>query len=267
MGNLTQLEMLSVAVFAGASAMAGAKILMLKMDRILQEERQFHLGPVNSVPASAAVGALAGMGIAAIAIYYYLFAATPAGVVEWIGRSSYVLVLSATAGRLSVLIHIWRRLEAEPRDARSALGEPQEGTLSLQRRAGLEGLKQRGDRYTDLRLRDDASVEELVSVFGEPLLSGHRALSRIPYYGYMGTVCGILIMAQELTLLDEATETFQVLRDMAGGLVLAFQTTLVALLAYLPLRKVSDALLNRVTALERSWLAWRDEVLDGRETP
>lgn len=263
MGNPTGLEMLSVAAFAALSATAGAKVLMLKMGRILAEERRFDLGPVNSVLVSAAVGALAGLGLAAIAVYYYLFAANPAGVVEWIGRSSYVLVLAAAAGRLSVLIHVWRRLRAEPRYARSAQGEPREGTLSLRRRAGLEGLKQRGDRYTDLKSRDDALVEALVSVFGEPLLSGHRALSRIPYYGYMGTVCGILIMAQELTLLDEATETFQVLRDMAGGLVLAFQTTLVALLAYLPLRKASDALLNRVTALERSWLAWRDEVFDG----
>ncbi|MDP6039621.1 MAG: MotA/TolQ/ExbB proton channel family protein, partial [Candidatus Latescibacteria bacterium] len=79
-----------------------------------------------------------------------------------------------------------------------------------------------------------------------------------------GTVCGILLMAQELTRLDEATETFKVLRDMAGGLVLAFQTTLVALLAYLPLRKAYDVLLNRISDLERKWLAMREAALEGR---
>ena len=73
-------------------------------------------------------------------------------------------------------------------------------------------------------------------------------------------------MARELSGLDEATETFQVLRDMAGGLVLAFQTTLVALLAYLPLRKGMDLLMNRVAALERSWLGLRDsEVVEGTD--
>ena len=58
---------------------------------------------------------------------------------------------------------------------------------------------------------------------------------------------------------DEATESFKVLRDMADGLVLAFQTTLVALLVYLPLRKGADMLLTRLGQVERAWLAMRDK--------
>ncbi len=267
MGKITWLEMLSASVFAAVAAMAGARVLMLKMERILQEENRFNLAPTSSTLMSALVGAVAGLVIASIAIYYYLFATNSASFVEWIGRSSYVLVAAASAGHLIVLIHVWIRLEAEERDVQNTGKGPQRATLSLQRRASLEDLKGKSDLYSELKLRDDESVEELVNVFGEPLLNGQRALSRIPFYGYLGTVCGILIVAQELTRLDEATETFQVLRDMAGGLVLAFQTTLVALLAYLPLRKVFDSLLGRIAALERSWVELRDRVLDGREFP
>ena len=40
----------------------------------------------------------------------------------------------------------------------------------------------------------------------------------------------------------------------------------VALLAYLPLRKGMDLLMNRVAALERSWLGLRDdEVVEGAD--
>jgi hypothetical protein len=50
---------------------------------------------------------------------------------------------------------------------------------------------------------------------------------------------------------------------MAQGLVLAFQTTLVALVAFLPLRKATDYLVQRLGALEEQWTRVRDEV--GRE--
>ena len=140
--------------------------------------------------------------------------------------------------------------------ARGATEPP--GGVHAERTALDEALRTHPS-YADLRARDDEAVETLVAVFGERLLMGQRALNRVPFYGYLGTVCGILLMAQELTHLDEATETFRVLRDMAGGLVLAFQTTLVALLAYLPLRKAFDLLLTRVADLERSWLALREE--------
>ena len=132
------------------------------------------------------------------------------------------------------------------------------GNLTALRQEQVDKFRQSRENYADLRARDDEAVDELLAVFGERLLSEQRALSRIPFYGYLGTVCGILLMAEELTRLDEATETFKVLRDMAGGLVLAFQTTLVALLAYLPLRKGYDMLLNRMSDLERKWLDMRE---------
>jgi energy-converting hydrogenase Eha subunit H len=40
-------------------------------------------------------------------------------------------------------------------------------------------------------------------------------------------------------------------------LVLAFQTTLVALVAYLPLRKAADMQLQSLGRLEDAWLGWR----------
>ena len=60
--------------------------------------------------------------------------------------------------------------------------------------------------------------------------------------------------------LGETTEPFEVLRSLAKGLVLAFQTTLVALLAFLPLRKMTDYLMRRLGALEEEWTKARDEV-------
>ena len=108
-------------------------------------------------------------------------------------------------------------------------------------------------------MRDDGALEELVGVLGTPLLNARNDLSRIPFYGYLGTVCGILLMAQQLGFINEATETFKVLSSMASGLVLAFQTTLVALLAFLPLRKATDYLIRRLGRLEEMWLQARDE--------
>jgi biopolymer transport protein ExbB/TolQ len=84
-------------------------------------------------------------------------------------------------------------------------------------------------------------------------------MTRLPLYGYLGTVCGILLMAQELGRIDEASQTFTVLSSMATGLVLAFKTTLVALLAYLPLRKIVDLLLMRLAELEKRWRLQREE--------
>ena len=84
-------------------------------------------------------------------------------------------------------------------------------------------------------------------------------MMRLPLYGYLGTVCGILLMAQELGRIDEASQTFKVLSSMATGLVLAFKTTLVALLAYLPLRKIIDLLINRLVEIEKLWRNQREE--------
>ena len=83
-------------------------------------------------------------------------------------------------------------------------------------------------------------------------------MARIPLYGYLGTVCGILLMAQELGQIDEASETFKVLSSMAEGLALAFKTTLVALMSYLPLRKTVDYMLQRVATIEIAWRRMRE---------
>ena len=83
-------------------------------------------------------------------------------------------------------------------------------------------------------------------------------MARIPLYGYLGTVCGILLMAQELGQIYEASETFKVLSSMAEGLALAFKTTLVALMSYLPLRKTVDYMLQRVATIEIAWRRMRE---------
>ena len=263
MGGLNWVEMLSSVLFAAVCAMAGALVMMQQMDAICREEGRYGLQAGNANLIGAAVGGVAGLSIAGLCIYYYLFAGGSGGWIEWVGRSSYVLVVSASAGHLTVMVHLWIRLDAEDRDLRGGQG-PQEGTLSLRRRRELDHLQRGGHAYGEMKARDDEVVAELTGVFGERLLTGQRALGRIPFYGYLGTVCGILLMAKHLTRLDEATETFRVLRDMAGGLVLAFQTTLVALLAYLPLRKGGDILLKRMADLEHAWLSLRDGEEDGR---
>ena len=259
--ELSWMEGLSSIVLMAVSAMAGALVMMRRMDEICSSESRYGLSRGNADLIGATVGGFAGLGITILIIYYYFFSPPGSGWVQWIGRSSYVLILSASAGHLVVLLHVWIRLNSEDKALR--IPGPTKGTLSRERRAALDRSIRSGTRYADLKVRDDETVAELMEVFGERLLSGQRVLNRIPFYGYLGTVCGILMMAQELTKLNEATETFQVLRDMAGGLVLAFKTTLVALLAYLPLRKGFDILLlKRMAALERAWLTMRDDAIE-----
>ena len=260
--GLSWIEMLSAVLFAAVCAMAGALVMMRRMEVICRAERRYGLPGGNASLIGAAVGGVTGMGVAVLGIYYYLVSGDGGGWILWVGRSSYVLILTASAYHVTVLVHTWMRLDAEDRERRGNR-RAQEGTLSFRRRKALSQLRQSGYDYGDLRGRDDEAVEELIGVLGERLLTGQRALNRIPFYGYLGTVCGILLMAQHLTRLNEATETFMVLRNMAQGLVLAFQTTLVALLAYLPLRKAFDVLMIRMADLERFWLAWRDEALGG----
>ena len=246
MGGLHWAEILSLVLFWAVCAMVGALILMQRVAAVCRYEKRFGLpariwiGPV--------IGGLAGAGMAGIGIYFYFFAPPVAGWVEWVGRSSYALVLGSSATHLVTLIHFWRRLDAE--------GDARPDTLTARREQQVE--RHSRENYADRKARDDDAIDELLAVFGDRLLTAQRALNRIPFYGYLGTVCGILLMAEQLTRLDEATETFKVLRDMADGLVLAFQTTLVALLAYLPLRKGYDELLSRMSDLEREWLGMRD---------
>jgi biopolymer transport protein ExbB/TolQ len=263
MGGLNGVEMVSALLFWAVCAMAGALILMQKIETICRYEKQYGLPEKHANWIGAIVGGLSGAGVAGIGIYYYLFSPKASGWVEWTGRFSYVLILAASAAHVMILIHLWLRLNAEDR---ALIGDKAvTGTLSRLRKQHIHAVGQHRDRYADLKARDEDAIEELMGVFGERMLSGLRALSRIPFYGYLGTVCGILMMSEELTQLNEATESFKVLRDMASGLVLAFQTTLIALLAYLPLRKMYDALINRMGELERKWLAMRDDALDGRQ--
>ena len=122
----------------------------------------------------------------------------------------------------------------------------------------LDELRRENRRYADLKSRDEEVLDELVGFLGDPLTHVRRDLTRIPLYGYLGTVCGILLMAQELSQIDEATQAFKALGAMAEGLVLAFKTTLIGLLAYLPLRKVADYLLQRLSSLEDVWTRARE---------
>ena len=123
----------------------------------------------------------------------------------------------------------------------------------------LKQIEAKHRHYIDIRTRDDEVVDELIGVISEPIFNARRDMMRLPLYGYLGTVCGILLMAQELGRIDEASQTFKVLSSMATGLVLAFKTTLVALLAYLPLRKIIDLLINRLVEIEKLWRNQREE--------
>jgi len=263
--GLSWIEMVLSVLFTAVCAMAGALVMMQRGEAICRSEKAQGLPAGPTAVVGGVVGGVTGLVIAFLGIYYYLVSPDRGGWIQWTGRFSYVLVLTAAASHVMVLVHVWLRLDAEERDLRGGRNGPRSGTLTLRRRQELDRLVARGYGFGDLRARDDEVVAELLGVLGERLLTGQRALNRIPFYGYLGTVCGILLMARHLTQLDEATESFLVLRNMAKGLVLAFQTTLVALLAYLPLRKTFDVLLGRAAALERAWLAWRDEALERGE--
>lgn len=235
--------------------------LMQRAEVLGREDGHYGLVRGQSTSIAATIGGLAGLGIAVLFVYFYFLAPPASGWIEWAGRGSYALIAAAFAGHLFLLIHVWMRLSDEETElnGKAASGQqPQQATLTFRRRNALKSFHNAGHDPASLRALDDEAVEELVGVVGDRLIAGQRALSRLPFYGYLGTVCGILLMADELTNLNEATESFKVLRDMAGGLVLAFQTTLVALLAYLPLRKAFDVMLSRVGNVERAWLQMRD---------
>lgn len=257
MNGINWAELLVGGLFCVVCAMLGALLLMQRIQDVCREEGDYGLQSGSSPAISAGIGGAAGLGVGLLYAYYYLLAPPASGVVEWMGRTAYALVIGASAGHASVLVHLWRRVAAEAGDLDGS-GGAQGATLTLMRRSELAETRSAATSRAELNARDEEQMDDLVRVFGDRLLTVQRSLNRIPFYGYLGTVCGILLMAQELTRLDEATETFRVLRDMAGGLVLAFQTTLVALLAYLPLRKGSDILVTRMAGLERRWQAMRD---------
>jgi len=260
---VTVIEIIISLVFSGCCALVGAMSLMQRAETLGSEDSHYGLVRGQASLVASIIGGVAGLCVGILFTYFY-FKAPPAGPIEWVGRGSYALIIAAFFGHLFGLIHIWMRLLDEQEDlAADANGDArtQKPTLSVRRRREFRALRELDYDSISLRARDDDVVEELIGVVGDRLISGQRALSRLPFYGYLGTVCGILLMADELTNLSEATESFKVLRDMAGGLVLAFQTTLAALVAYLPLRKGFDAMMSKAAQVERAWLTWRDEEL------
>ena len=265
--RVTILEIIVAVVLSGSCAVVGAMSLMQRAETLGKEDAHYGLVHGQATIVAAIIGGLAGVGIGGLFVYFYFVSPTEGGWIEWLGRGSYGLIVAASAGHLFNLVHIWMRLADEQSDLkaeRSGESRAQQPTLSFRRRAEFKAVIEAESDVTALRARDDAIVEELIGVAGDRLIAGQRALSRLPFYGYLGTVCGILLMAEELTNLSEATESFRVLRDMAGGLVLAFQTTLVALIAYLPLRKGFDAMMSTAAQIERAWLIWRDQQLERR---
>jgi hypothetical protein len=243
-----------VVLACGAS---GSLALLYRARRLRAREQAFGVSTPYLQHLGAGLGALSGMVVGALASYYIALN-QQADPIEWIGRFSYVLIAWAAGGHLLNLIHSGILLRAEERGWERP-ADPDTQTLGQRRRQVLNELRQRHRHYIDLKTRDDALVDELIGFLGNPLASVRRDLGRIPLYGYLGTVCGILLMAEELSQIDEATQTFKVLGSMARGLVLAFKTTLVGLLTYLPLRKAVDYMLERVGLLEEHWTQLRDD--------
>lgn len=234
----------------------GSVILLYRARAWRRAEARCGVRTPGLAPAAATVGALAGAATAALAAHYASLP-DPVRPVEWVGRASYALILWAAAGHLLALARVGMLVRQEVRGWREGLPAAA-ATLGARRRQTLEELRRRWPAYGELKSRDDALVEDLVEFLGGPLQKIRRDLGRLPLYGYLGTVCGILLMAEDLSGIDAATETFKVLGSMARGLVLAFNTTLVGLLAYLPLRKASDLLVERVGWLEDEWRGLRD---------
>jgi hypothetical protein len=207
--------------------------------------------PLMAVICGALTGAVVGF-----LVLYFASYATRFHPVEWVGRASYLLVASSVGLQIFSLLRLFLLIR---REEQAWGARPPADSLGARRLEQLTDLRSRFRHYIDLKTRDDELLTEIVGVIGTPLLTTRRDQSRLPFYGYLGTVAGILLMAEQLGRINEATETFKVLASMATGLVLAFRTTLVALVAFLPLRKVADHLVQRLGALESSWLAARQE--------
>lgn len=242
-----------------ASAATGSLLLLYRAQRLRTRERAYGLDTPYLRQIGAGIGAAAGLAIGALIIYFAVHT-NRFDVIEWIGRASYLLVVGAAGGHILVLVYAAIHIVQEERAWNNGSGSPGDGTLGRRRLEQLRHLRREHRLYLDLKSRDDEVIDDLTGVLGGPLVNTRHDLARIPFYGYLGTVCGILLMAQELGHIGEATEPFKVLVSMANGLVLAFRTTLVALLAFLPLRKVTDYLMRRLGSLEEEWTKARDEV-------
>jgi hypothetical protein len=249
-------------LLALASALSGSLVFLVIARKAVRREVAYQIKLPSLRYVATALGALTGLGVVALAAYFVALNrwVTP---IEWIGRASYLLIAAAVGGHLLNLALGYMRLRREEK-ALSKKDAPAAGSLGAVRYEAIQGGERRFTQYADLKSRDDEVIEELLGVVANPLLDSRRDMARIPFYGYLGTVCGILLMAHELGRINEATETFKVLSSMAGGLVLAFQTTLVALVAYLPLRKANDHLLQRLAGIEEVWRHWRTERVEKR---
>ncbi len=234
-----------------------ASWLMLLYGRKLQTHDQVYgISHERMQYWAAGIGVLVGLSIGGL-LLFFIDQSKNFNIVEWLGRCSYFLIIGAAGTHALVLVrtgmYLLREKQAGVQNPRAV----PDGTVGYLRRQDLERLRRQGNDFLEFKERDDERVEELIGVLANPLLQVRRNLSRIPFYGYLGTVCGILLMAFELGKIDEAAQTFKVLSSMANGLVLAFQTTLVALLTYLPLRKIADWQLQSLAHLEDAWLSWR----------
>lgn len=249
------MQLVAGALLVLACGLTGSLALLRRARQLRLQEQPYGIATPRLRHLAALLGAMAGLLIGGLILYYLSFGRRD-NLVEWIGRASYFLIAGAGSGQLLVLIRAALLLRGEERAWQRG---PESGALGWHRLRALEELRPQHRLYLDLVARDERVVDELIGVIGTPLLAVRRDLPRVPFYGYLGTVCGILLMAQDLGRIDEASQTFEVLASMAEGLVLAFRTTLVGLLVYLPLRKTADHLLQRLSGLEEAWDRQRDE--------
>ncbi|MEE3234425.1 MAG: MotA/TolQ/ExbB proton channel family protein [Candidatus Latescibacterota bacterium] len=230
-----------------ACALTGVLWYLQTVQKMIERDLRHGIVIANIKHVAVVVGSLAGLAVGVLGCLY-LVENQGVSFVAWLGRFSYVLIICAASSHVLVLIHAWLHIKRELFSR-----EPSSNSLSDIRMERLKQIEANNRHYIDVRTRDDEVIDDLVGFVSEPIFNARRDMTRLPLYGYLGTVCGILLMAQELGRIDEASQTFRVLSSMATGLVLAFKTTLVALLAYLPLRKVVDLLLKRLAELEQNW--------------
>ena len=242
-------------LFVIAGAVSGSLGYMHRARRLHRRDKEYGLHVEYLRYISGGLGGVAGVVIGGL-LAYYLSLNQRVDLITWVGRLSYILIALSVSGHLLTLIHMALHLYREENALAKRIFK--EASLSAYRMKSLDLGREENRHYIDFKSKDEEVLDRLVGFFAEPLLNARRDMARIPLYGYLGTVCGILLMAQELGQIDEASETFRVLSSMAEGLALAFKTTLVALLSYLPLRKGVDYMLQRVANIEITWRRMRE---------
>lgn len=255
-----ELVLVSSILLVLAGGVSVSCLHMRRARRLRRHDAAYSLNLPRLRFLASSIGLLTGLIVGALPAYYLFVNPQLVSPFAWIGRFSYVLIAWSAGGHLLSLAYINSHLRREER-AWERKGGPGANTLGRRRMEKLTELQRQAANYSDLKSRDEELVDELVAFLGDPLTHVRRDLTRIPLYGYLGTVCGILLTAQELSQIDEATQTFKALSAMAEGLVLAFKTTLVGLLAYLPLRKIADYLVQRLARQENAWVRERNRKL------